>query len=361
MRYRSTALSLLMGLALMFLSSAAVAQYNIVNLDSNQVGKASHTDPLIVNAWGIVHGLGTPWWVSDNFSGWSTLYDGAGKAHSLRVLIPTAGGGPNSPTGGNGPGTPTGVVFNAANGSTDAEFQVGGWNSIFLFATTDGTISGWTFQTNRNEAVIAVDNSASSASYTGLAITSNPNGANMLYAADNANNKVDVYDQNFTPVVKAGAFTDPNIPAGFSVFGIQDIAGAVYVTYAATNGSSGGFVDKYSEAGVLLSKSQPLISGGPLNQPWGVAAAPLNFGPLSGTLLVGNNINSAGAINAFNIATGKFVGAIKDKNGKPILIDQLWGIGFGDGTGANGRANQLFFAAGPKNNFAGTFGVISFE
>ena len=361
MRYRSIALSLVTGLALMFLSSAAFAQYNIVNLESNQVGKASHTDPLIANAWGIVHGHNTPWWVSDNFSGWSTLYDATGKAHSLRVLIPTAGNGPNSPTGGNGPGSPTGIVFNAANGSADPEFQVSGWNSIFLFATIDGTISGWTFQANSNEAVIAVDNSGSKASYTGLAITSNANGANMLYAADNANNKVDVYDQTFTPVVKAGAFTDPNIPAGFSVFGIQDINGDVYVTYAATNGGPEGFVDKYNEAGVLLSKSHPLISGGPLNQPWGIAAAPMNFGPLSGTLLVGNNINNSGAINAFNIATGKFVGTIKDKNGKPILIDQLWGLGFGDGMGTNGRTNQLFFSAGPKNNFAGTFGVISFE
>src|SRR5579864_1058644 len=167
MRYRSIALSLLMALPLMFVSSAAMAQYTLLNLDSNQIGKSLHPDPLMVNAWGLVHGPGTPWWVSDENSGWSTLYDGSGKAQGLRVLIPTAGNGPASPTGGNGPGSPTGIVYNGSN-----EFQVGGWASIFLFATLDGTISGWTFQTNANEAVIAVDNSASKASYTGLAITS---------------------------------------------------------------------------------------------------------------------------------------------------------------------------------------------
>jgi uncharacterized protein (TIGR03118 family) len=350
----------LMGLVLMFFSSAAFAQYHLVNLVSNQVGKASHTDPLVVNAWGLAHGPGNPWWVSDNFSGWSTIYDGTGKNQGLRVLIPTAGGGPNSPSGGNGPGLPTGIVYNAANGSNNAEFQVGGWNSVFLFATSDGTISGWTFLTNVNEAVIAVDNSGSKASYTGLAITSNPNGANRLYAADNTNNKIDVYDQNFNPVVNAGAFTDPNIPAGFSVFGIQDIDGEVYVTYAATNGGAGGFVDKYSEGGVLITKTQPLISGAPLNQPWGVAVAPRNFGPLSNTLLVSNNINRNGTINGFNSVTGQFVGTIKDTSGKAILIDQLWGIGFGDGMGGNGNANKLYFTAGPSNNFAGTFGSISF-
>ena len=361
MRFRPAALSFLVSLALMFLSNSAFAQYKLVNLDSNQVGKAAHADPLIVNAWGLVHGFNTPWWVSDNNSGWSTLYDGGGKQiQGLKVLIPTAGNGPNSPTGNNGPGSPTGVVYSAANGSADPEFQVAGWNSIFLFATLDGTISGWTFQANFNEAVIAVDNSGSKASYTGLAITSNPNGANMLYAADNVNNKVDVYDQNFNPVVKAGAFTDPNIPAGFSVFGIQDINGEVYVTYAAINGGSGGFVDKYSEAGVLITKEQPLISGAPLNQPWGLADAPRNFGPLSNTLLVSNNVNREGTINGFNPVSGQFVGTIRDTNGKAIFIDQLWGIGFGDGTGSNGATNRLFFTAGPSNNFAGTFGSISF-
>lgn len=355
MRYRSTTLSVLMGLALMFVSSAALAQYHLHNLNSNQVGQAVHIDPLNVNAWGLVHGPGSPWWISDNNSGWSTLYDGGGKAKGLRVLIPTAGNGPSSPTGLNGPGSPTGIVYNGS-----PEFQVGGWSSIFLFATLDGTISGWTFQTNLNEAVLAVDNSPSKAVYTGLAITSRASG-NLLYAADMANNKIDVYDGNFNPVVNPGAFTDPNIPAGFSVFGIQDINGEVYVTYASTTGGSGGFVDEYTEAGVLVSKTKPLISGLPLNQPWGIAAAPKNFGPLSNTLLVSNNINKNGTINAFNTTTGQFLGTIRDAStGKPIFIDQLWGIAFGDGMGGNGAPNALFFTAGPSNNLAGTFGVITF-
>jgi uncharacterized protein (TIGR03118 family) len=355
MRYRSTALSCLMALTLMFLSSAAMAQYTLLNLDSNQIGKALHTDPLTVNAWGLTHAPGSPWWVSDENSGWSTLYDGGGIAQGLRVLIPTAGNGPNSPTGMNGPGTPTGIVY---NNSQSNEFQVGGWQSLFLFATQDGTISGWTFQTNANEAVIAVDNSGSKAVYTGLAIT-NRKSNNRLYAADMANNKIDVYDGNFTPVVHAGAFTDPSIPTNFSVFGIQDINGEVYVTYADTTGGPGGFVDKYTEAGVLVG-GKHLISGAPLNQPWGMAAAPPNFGPLSNTLLVSNNINRNGTINAFDAVSGQFVGIVKDKGGKPFFIDQLWGIAFGDGMGQNGRANQLYFTAGPSNNLAGTFGSISF-
>jgi uncharacterized protein (TIGR03118 family) len=354
MRYRSTALSVLFCLALMFASSAAFAQYHLHNLDSNQVGKAQHSDPLIVNAWGLVHGPGTPWWVSDNNSGWSTLYDGGGHAQGLRVLIPTAGNGPSSPAGLNGPGSPTGVVFNGSN-----DFQVGGWPSLFLFATLDGTISGWTFLTNKNEAVLAVDNSANKASYTGLAVTNRASG-NLLYAADMANNKIDVYDATFSPVVNSGAFTDPNIPASFSVFGIQDINGSVYVTYASTAGSSGGFVDQYTEAGVLVSKSKPLISGAPLNQPWGVAAAPPNFGPLSNTLLISNNINRTGTINGFNPVTGQLVGTVRGTDTKPIFIDQLWGIGFGDGMGGNGPKNELFFTAGPSNNLAGTFGAIVF-
>lgn len=361
MRYRSTTLSVLMGLALVFASSAALAQYHLTNLNSNQVGKALHTDPLNVNAWGLVHGPGTPWWISDNNSGWSTLYSGGGVAHGLRVLIPTAlsgiGNGAGSPTGNNGAGSPTGIVYNA---STSNEFQVGGWQSFFLFATLDGTISGWAPQSNFNSALIAVDNSGSKASYTGLAITNRASN-NRLYAADQANNKIDVYDGNFTPVVIAGAFTDPNIPAGFSVFGIQDINGEVYVTYAAVPSGSGGFVDEYTEDGVLVSKTKPLISGSPLNQPWGIAAAPKNFGPLSNTLLVTNNINKNGTINAFDPTTGQFVGTVRDAStGKPIFIDQLWGIAFGDGMGGNGAANALFFTAGPSNNLAGTFGVITF-
>ena len=233
-----------------------------------------------------------------------------------------------------------------------------GWTSRFLFATLDGTISGWAPGLNRNQATLAVDNSSSGAVYTGLAITSRASG-NRLYAVNMAKGVVEIYDATFTPVSLPNAFTDPSIPAGFTPFGIRDISGLVYVTYASTNGGPGGFVDKYTEDGVLVNQ-KPLIQGGPLNQPWGITAAPPNFGPLSNTLLIGNNTNQ-GTINAFDAFTGQFVGRVKDTSGKAIVINQLWGIDFGDGLGANGPTRRLFFAAGPGNNLAGTFGSIVFK
>jgi uncharacterized protein (TIGR03118 family) len=256
----------------------------------------------------------------------------------LVVEIPTASGG--------GVGSPTGIVFNGSQ-----EFQVKGWPSIFLFATLDGTISGWAPQVDPNNAIIAV--TIPGASYTGLAITSRASG-NFLFAADNANNKVDMYDGNFK-LVKS--FTDTSLPAGFAPFGIRDLAGLVYVAFASSSGATGGFIDIFKENGTFVKL---LAQGLPLNQPWGFAAAPSNFGPLSNTLLVSNNTNS-GTINGFNAITGQFVGAVKDITGKVIRIDQLWGIDFGDGMGSNGPKNRLFFTAGPDNNFAGTLGVIAFK
>lgn len=349
MQHRSMAVTACLGLALMLVSNAAVAQYQLKNLSSNQIGAAKHDDPLLVNAWGMVHAPGSPWWVSDNNSGWSTLYDGSGSAQGLRVSIPTAGNGPSSPTGANGPGLPTGVVWNGSS-----EFNVQGWPSLFLFATLDGTINGWTFQSNANQAILAVDNSSTGSVYTGLAITNKTSG-NRLYAADMANNKVDVFDGNFN-LVKS--ITDSAVPAGFSPFGIRDINGLVYVTYASTSGGTGGFVDVFNEDGTPVKPGGHLIQGGKLNQPWGIAIAPKNFGAFSNTLLIGNNVNKSSVINAFNATTGQFVGTIMD-SGKAIAIDQLWAIDFGDGTGSNGAVNQLFFTAGPSGNLAGTFGVIS--
>jgi uncharacterized protein (TIGR03118 family) len=340
MQRRKIAFTLCLGLAVMFVSSAAMAQYNLRNLVSNQVGAAAHTDPLIVNAWGLARASSSPFWISDGGSGWSTLYDGQGVAKSLRVLVPSASGA--------GPGSPTGIVF---NGSSD--FQIQGWTAFFLFATLDGTISGWAPQTNPNDAIIVVNNSASGSVYTGLAITNKPSG-NFLYAADTANNKVDVYDGNFNFVT---SFTDSTLPAGFAPFGIQDINGLVYVSFASSTGGHGGFIDIFQEDGKFVRQ---LAGGQPLNQPWGFAVAPPNFGKLSNTLLVSNNTNS-GTINAFNLVTGQFVGTVRDANGKNIVIDQLWGIEFGGGTANNGRTNQLFFTAGPHGNLAGTFGVIGLK
>jgi uncharacterized protein (TIGR03118 family) len=357
MQRRMIPLTLGLGLALMLVSSAALAQYRLTNLSSNQVKKAQHDDPLLVNGWGLVHAPGSPWWVSDNSSGWSTLYDSQGNLNAgLKVLIPTAGNGPDSPKGMNGPGSPTGIVW---NGSKDFQVKLGA-PAIFLFATLDGTISGWTPGSNFNQATLAVDTTKNPhpAVYTGLAITNNKSG-NFLYAADMANGKVDVYDGTFTPVTLApGAFADSTLSADFVPFGIQDINGKVYVAFASASGASGGFVEVFNEDGTpAAGVPRPLVHGLPLNQPWGIAIAPSNFGRLSNTLLISNNTDH-GTINGFNATTGQFVDAV-EHHGKAIVIDQLWGIGFGDGLGKNGTPVQLFFTAGPANNLAGTFGVIA--
>jgi uncharacterized protein (TIGR03118 family) len=323
---------------LAFASSTALAQYKLTNLVSNQAGQAEHTDPVLINAWGLVYAPGSPFWVSDNGSGFSTLYNGNGVKQALQVVVPSAGG--------SGPGSPTGVVFNGSQ-----EFQVQGSPAIFLFATLDGTVSGWSPAANPTMAIIGA--TSPGAVYTGLAITSKTSG-NVLLAADTANNKVDIYDGTFKLV---SSFTDTTLPPGFTPFGIQDFGGLVYVTFANSSGGPGGFVDVFSEDGTFLKQ---VAQGGPLNQPWGLAIAPRNFGPLSNTLLVSNNTNS-GTINAFNSITGQSVGPIKDAGGNAIHIDQLWGIDFGGGSAKNGSVNQLFFTAGPNNNLSGTFGVISVQ
>ena len=340
MQRHKIAFTICLGLAVTLFSSAALAQYQLTNLDSNQAKTAKFMDPLQVNGWGLARSSGSPFWVSDQGSGWSTIYTGKGVKEGLEVLIPSATGA--------GPGQPTGIV---TNGSSD--FQIGGQDSHFLFATLDGTISGWAPGANPNDAIIAVNNSASGSMFTGLAVTNRPSG-NLLYAADLANNVVDVYDGSFNLV---NSFTDSTLPAGNVPFGIQDIGGLVYVAFAQADEAPGGYIDIFQEDGTFV---KTLAAGKPLNQPWGFAVAPKNFGALSNTLLVSNNTNS-GTINAFNLETGQFVGTVKDTSGKDIVIDQLWGIEFGGGAANNGKTNQLFFTAGPYNNLAGTFGVIALK
>jgi uncharacterized protein (TIGR03118 family) len=341
MQRRRIVFTACLGFALILIPSAAMAQYSLKNLVSNQNG-ARHKDPLLVNAWGLTYGPGGPFWISDNGTGWSTLYNGSGVNQGLEVLIPTFNG--------SGTGSPTGIVYNGSQ-----QFQVEGWAAIFLFCTLDGTISGWAPQSNPTQAIVAVNNWSSGAIYTGLAITNYPTGTNFLFAADNWNNKVDVYDGNFNLVT---SFTDTTIPAGFAPFGIQDINGLVYVSFASVSGGSGGYIDIFTEGGVFVKR---LTRSSKLNQPWGFAAAPDNFGRLSNTLLISNNVNNTGEINGFNIVTGQFVGTVTNSYGKPINIDQLWGIEFGGGSQYNGEKNELFFTAGPHNNVDGTFGVIRFS
>lgn len=338
MQLCKTAVAACLGVALLMLSAPIQAQYRLTNLVSNQVDDhAANIDPLLVNAWGLARGAASPWWVSDNLSGWATVYNAAGTPQALRVLIPTAGNGPSEPKGLNGPGTPTGIVF---NGTTD--FQVENTPSVFIFATLDGTISAWAPGVNANQATLMKDNSVNHAMYTGLAISNNPPGQNFLYAADNTNNHVDMLDTNFNIV---NSFGDPNIPANFSVFGIQDINGLVYVTYAIPNGGAGGFVDVFTEQGKFV---KTLVQGLPLNQAWGMTLAPPNFGPLSNTLLVSNNAIE-GTINGFNPQTGEFVGTIRDQQGRKIIFNQTWAIVFGGGNTANGATNELFVTVGPGN------------
>ena len=328
-----------LGLVLAFCSGTALAQYKLTNLDSNQTKGARTDDPLIVNAWGMARSATGPWWVSDQGSGWSTVYDGAGVKQTLVVSIPAAAGSPV--------GQPTGMVVNP---STSGEFTVQGQPAIFIFDSLDGTISAWAPGVAPFAARLVLDNSGNKASYTALAVTNNASG-NSLFAVDNANNVVDIYDGTFT--LKGTFQPDPSIPSGFSVFGIRDINGTVFVAFAANNGGPGGFIDTYKEDGTLIG---PFAKGAPLNQPWGFALAPANFGPFSNTVLVSNNTDT-GTINAFNLK-GQFMGTLRNAQGRPIVIDQLWAIDFGGGTTNNGATNALYFTAGPDNNLAGTFGVI---
>jgi len=321
-------------LVLVFASSAALAQYQLTYLDSDLAGKAKHQDTLLKNAWGLAYAPGGAFWVSDEASGWTTLYDGSGNIQTLKAVIP--------PASCTGPGTPTGMVYNGSQ-----EFKIKNWVSEFLFATLDGTIQGWS-GFNPSSTLIGV--TSKGAIYTGLAITSKTTG-NSLFAADNANNKIDIYNGTFSLV---GSFTDSTIPPGFAPFGIQDIGGQLYVTYASTTGGSGGYIDIFTETGAFVKR---FAHGSPLNQPWGFAVAPANFGTLSNTLLISNN-TSTGTINGYNLTTGKLVGTVKTSTGTVIKINGLWGLEFGGGSTLNGQKNQLFFTSGPSDT-DGYFGVIN--
>jgi uncharacterized protein (TIGR03118 family) len=293
-------------------------------------------DALLKNPWGLVYGPGTPFWVSDEDSGWSTLYDGSGNPLSLQVVIP--------PASGTSHGTPTGIVY---NGST--EFQIMNWTSVFIFATLDGTISGWS-HFEPSTALIGATSPGSV--YTGLAITNRASG-NLLYAADSANNRVDVYNGSFSLV---SSITFPTVPAGFAPFNVQDIDNLLYVTFASTSGGTGGFVYVVHEDG---TGARELTHSSALNQPWGLAIAPSGFGPLSGALLVGNN-SAFGSISAFNRFNGKFIGKVTDLSGVPLHFTGLWALRFGGGTANNGQVNHLYFTSGPADT-NGYFGVIWFR
>jgi uncharacterized protein (TIGR03118 family) len=343
--------------------SAALAQYVRTDLVSNQPGVAPVTDPNLVNAWGLVSLPTSPWWISDNGTGDSSLYNAMGQpvvasgGTTNFVTVPPA---PSSPAG--TLGTPTGIVGNISTTATDFTVTEDGRSgrSIFIFATLDGTISGWNPgvglanpATGATHATIAADRSNVGAVYTGLAIATNQEGQTFLYAADDGpNRRVDVFDGTFT-LVKS--FDDPAIPQGFTPYGIQAINGDIWVTFTALNKAQGGFVDVFDTAGNLVKH---FAVHGPLHSPWGIALAPADFGPMSNAILISNNI-SRGRINAFDPNTGQFLGPLRDANNKAIEIDDIWALEFGHDAAANGAHNQLFFTAGPNNYANGLFGAIT--
>jgi uncharacterized protein (TIGR03118 family) len=334
------------------------AQYKRADLVSNQAGVAPVQDGHLVNAWGLTSLPATPFWVSDNGTGFSTLYTGTGQQIRLFVTIPPA---PGSPAG--TPGTPTGTVGNISPNAADFTFTENGksGSAFFIFATLDGTISAWNMdvdgidrKTGASHASVVANRSDAGAVYTGLTIAVNKDGEAFLYAADGGpNRRIDMFSSTFGFLK---SFDDPEIPRDFTPYGIQNINGFIWVTFTALNKAQGGFVDVFDTAGNLLKH---FASHGPLHSPWGMALAPPDFGPMSNAILISNNI-SRGRINAFNPETGQFLGPLRDASGNPIEIDSVWALRFGQDGGPNGTHDQLFFTAGPNNYSNGLFGVITF-
>lgn len=317
--------------------------FHQTNLVSDQPGVALIQDPNLMNAWGITMSATSPFWVANNDTGTSTLYAGDvnGSPFTKNALVVTIPGG-----------SPTGTVFNSSadfvvhSGATSAPAR-------FLFATQTGAIVGWSGATN------AQIGGSANAVYTGLAIGS-VGTANYLYAADFEHGRIDVYDKEFHLARLDGAFSDPNIPNSYSTFNVQNIGGKLYVTYAQQSHKEpdeetdhgSGFVDVFDTSGNLI---QRLIEGNHLNAPWGLAHAPADFGAFSNALIVGNF--GDGQLHAYDFDSGKYLGELKDESGKPVVIDGLWGITFGNG-GNGGDRNALYFAAGPDDETHGLFGSL---
>src|ERR1700687_5429648 len=318
---------------------AQTNSYKQTNLVSDTSGMAANTDPKLLNPWGIALVPGNPFWISDNNSGFTTLYDQKGALNGSFTVAP--------PKGSSNPATPTGIVA-PPNG---VAFNVNGQPAFFIFDTEDGTISGWT---GGGPTILMVDNSAvpsatTGAVYKGLALIQNTTGS-FLLATNFRSGKVEVYDTSFkqTQILGAGAFNDPAPPAvpagsgspGYAPFGIKAInvnnAAMVVVTYALQDNpmhdplhiAGAGFVDLFSADGTMLRR---ITSDSHLNAPWGVVIPPASFGSIgaSGNLLVGNF--GGGKIYAYNLATSAFIDQMKDQNGTVITNASLWDMVFGGG------------------------------
>jgi uncharacterized protein (TIGR03118 family) len=339
-----------------------------VNLVSNQPGVAPLMDPDLVNAWGLAASPGTdtapgsPLWVSDNGTDKTTLYIGTGPASVAKFPpLPAV-----SVTG----AAPTGQVFNTDTNAndfvvTDANGHSG--RAVFIFDTENGTIDGW----NPGVGVapgatppsvvteVARDNGAN-AVYKGLAIAVASDGHTYLYATNFRSGRVEAYDSTFTPVeLPGGLFVDPKLPTGYGPFGIQEINDQLYVSFAKQDatlhddvaGQGNGFVDVFTNDGAFVKR---LITRGQLNSPWGLALAPSGFGNFGGDLIVGNFGN--GQINVYNPNNGARVGALRQPSGRPIVIDGLWALRFGNGNAA--KTGELIFSAGPNDESDGLLGKI---
>jgi len=310
--------------------------------DDNTLG-APVIDPHLVNPWGIAFGPTGLLWVANNGTGTATVYSATGEPQSLVVNIPSA----SDATGG---GRPTGVIFNP---TTDFTIDVTGTGpAAFIFAGEDGVISAWNTSSNTTAQIVATH---SEAVYKALTMASN-GGENFIYVTDFHHGMVDVYDTHFTLVQ---SFTDTSLPAGFAPFGIQNIAGKIFVTYAKQlppdaedddPGVGNGFVVVFNPDG---SVAQHFASNGSLNSPWAIVVAPAGFGPFAGAVLIGNF--GDGKIGAYNASTGAFMDFLRDSNGAPIALEGLWGLQFGP----TSSSTTLYFASGPGDEAHGLVGTIT--
>jgi uncharacterized protein (TIGR03118 family) len=329
---RRSILARLFVLAIVWSSPALGAPigYQVVTL----VSSASDAD--LINPWGLASSSAGPFWVGANGTGKGLIYDSNGVRNpNLTVAIP-------------GDGSVTGVVFNTAGGFND---------DLFLFASEDGTVSGWRGALGSNAERLVVGDPAHV--YKGLDVAS-VNTLPYAYLADFASGSVDVLKGAQNAPDLTGKFTDPNLPAGYAPFNVATLDGFVYVTYAALDplthddvpGAGHGFVNKFDLQGNLV---QRLVTAGALNSPWGLALAPAGFGDLAGALLVGNF--GDGRINAYDPLTGLFLQTLLDANFDPLTIDGLWALRFGNG-GNGGAPGTLYFTAGPNGEQGGQFGAL---